>query len=396
MRGDLANLLAPQPGRMRQVSSQNRQAPRGMFARVIGAEPGKMVEVGPGETLTLADIGGAGVITRIWMTVLKLPGSGYDFHHYGLLRLYWDGEVAPSVEVPFGAFFGVPWGKYTHYIAEPLSCTSGGYNCQFPMPFSRSCRVEVVNQAPIACPGLYFQVQYRELDAPPSPLRLHAQWRRQNPTHYRAPYRVLEAQGMGHFAGMHLFMQHSGWWLDPLRMLRRLKQTGTPLGMFFPDVLGMGMLEGWESIYVDGERTPSIAGTGTEDYFNSGFYFSTGTYSAPHWGCTVRSYLAARCAAYRFHIADPIPFQKSIAVDIDHGYTNQVPTDYQSVAYWYQTEPHAPFPTLPPAAQRLPTPTSRNTLQMALCASPVWAPAALLGFKLLSKIFRAVVESSRQ
>ena len=171
-------------------------------------------------------------------------------------------------------------------------------------------------------------------------------------------------------------------------MLRRARETGSPVSAIFPEAAGMGMLEGWESIYVDGEETPSIPGTGNEDYFNSGFYFSLGPYSAPHWGCTVRSYLTSRCAAYRFHISDPIPFQRSIVVDMDHGYSNQVQTDYSSVAYWYQTEPHQPMPTLPAVAERLPASPGQNALQIALATSPVWVPATLVGLKALSKFVR--------
>ena len=384
----LANLAYPQQGKMRQISSQGRQKPPEFMAKSIGVdEPGKSVQIAPGETFTVAEIKGAGTIVRIWMTTMQpLPGSPYNFNHALVLRFTWDGEETPSVEVPFGAFFGVPWGKYTHYLAEPLSCTSGGYNCRFPMPFSDGCRIEVVNQAEAACPMLFFQVQYLELDAQPAPLRFHAQWRRENPTRYRVPYRVLEAEGAGHFAGMHLWMQKAGRWLDPAQMIRRAKETGSPLSAIFPEALGMGMLEGWESIYVDGETTPSIPGTGNEDYFNSGFYFSKGPYSAPHWGCTVRSYLTSRCAAYRFHIDDPIPFQQSLVVDMDHGYTNQVETDYSSVAYWYQAEPHAAFPALPPLIERLPTPTTENAAQFALFTSPLWVPATLAGFKLLRRI----------
>ena len=384
----LANLAYPQQGKMRQISSQGRQKPPEFMAKSIGVdEPGKSVQIAPGETFTVAEIKGAGTIVRIWMTTMQpLPGSPYNFNHALVLRFTWDGEETPSVEVPFGAFFGVPWGKYTHYLAEPLSCTSGGYNCRFPMPFSDGCRIEVVNQAEAACPMLFFQVQYLELDAQPAPLRFHAQWRRENPTRYRVPYRVLEAKGTGHFTGMHLWMQKAGRWLNPAQMIRRAKETGSPLSAIFPEALGMGMLEGWESIYVDGETTPSIPGTGNEDYFNSGFYFSKGPYSAPHWGCTVRSYLTSRCAAYRFHIDDPIPFQQSLVVDIDHGYTNQVETDYSSVAYWYQTEPHAAFPALPPLIERLPTPTTENAAQFALFTSPLWVPATLAGFKLLRRI----------
>jgi hypothetical protein len=381
----LMDLVEMHPGKMRQVSSQGRQPPLGMLAKAIGEdEPGKSVQIEPGETYTVADLAGAGTILRIWMTIMQpLPGLPTNFNHCLVLRFYWDGEERPSVKVPFGDFFGVPWGRYTHYVAEPLSCTSGGYNCRFPMPFSRGCRIEVSNQADQPCPALFFQVQYLELDEQPSPLRFHAQWRRENPTRYRVPYRVLEAQGSGHFAGMHLWMQKSGWWLDPAAMLQRARETGSAVSALFPEALGMGMLEGWESIYVDGEETPSIPGTGNEDYFNSGFYFSKGPYSAPHWGCTVRSYATSRCAAYRFHIQDAIPFQRSIVVDIDHGYTNQVQTDYSSVAYWYQSEPHAPFLALPPFSERLPTPADRNFAQFALLTSPLWLPAAALGLKAL-------------
>lgn len=88
------------------------------------------------------------------------------------------------------------------------------------------------------------------------------------------------------------------------------------------------------------------------------------------------------------HIADPIPFRQSIVVDMDHGYANQVETDYSSVAYWYQTEPHAPMPELAPVAERLPTPTGQNALQMALATSPVWIPATLVGMRALSKLVR--------
>ena len=379
------SLVFPQPGKMRLVSSQNRQIPRGEMAKMIGSEPGKMVEIDPGETFVLADIPGAGQIVRIWMTSMTMPGSHSNFNHDGVLRFYWDGEETPSVEAPFGAFFGVPWGKYVHYMAEPLSCTSGGYNCQFPMPFSRGCRIEAVNQSSEKWPGLFFQIQYLEMDEQPAPMRFHAQWRRENPTTYRVPYRVLEARGAGHFVGMHLFMQNAARWLQPASMRQRYQETGSVLGAFFPDMAGMGMLEGWERIAVDGEAVPSVTGTGTEDYFNSGFYFSNGTFSAPYWGCTVRDYLNSRCAAYRFHIPDPIPFQKSITVDMDHGYTNQVAGDYSSMAYWYQTEPHQPFPALPPLAERMPTPTGQNAIQFALFTSPLWVTAAMIGLRLLSR-----------
>lgn len=385
----LAHLMSVQQGKMRQISSQGRQPPPDWMAAAIGPDaPGKMVRIPAGETYTVAEIAGAGTIVRIWMTIMQnVPGSQVNFNEALVLRMVWDGEATPSVEVPFGPFFGVPWGKYTHYVAQPLSCTSGGYNSRFPMPFSDGCRIEVENQSGALCPALFFQVQYLELPEQPAPLRFHAQWRRENPTQPDIAYRILAAEGQGHFAGMHLFMQNAERWLDPGRMIARAKETGSPVAAVFPQAFGMGMLEGWESIYVDGETMPSIPGTGNEDYFNSGFYFSKGPYSAPQWGCTVRSYLTSRCAAYRFHIDDPIPFNESIVVDMDHGYTNQVATDYSSVAYWYQTEPHGTFPALPPLPARVPTPVGANAAQFALATSPLWVPAAFVSVKLLSRLF---------
>ena len=260
---NLANLIFPQSGKMRQISSQGRQVPPEPMAKAIGiGEPGKSVQIEPGETYTVAEIEGAGTIVRIWMTTMwPMPGLPHNFNHYLVLRFTWDGEESPSVEVPFGDFFGVPWGEYTHYVSEPLSCTSGGYNCQFQMPFSNGCRIEVVNQGPAPCMAFFFQVQYLELDEQPAPLRFHAQWRRENPTRHRVPYRVLEAEGAGHFAGMHLWMQKSGWWLDPAKIVGRIRDTGSPISGLFPEAAGMGMLEGWESIYVDGEESPSIPST---------------------------------------------------------------------------------------------------------------------------------------
>ena len=379
----LSNLLSQNPGKMRLASSQGRQPLSNSMTKALGSVPNKMVDIAPGESFILADLQGAGQIERIWMTTLTTPLSKVNFNHYGLLRFYWDGEQTPSVEVPFGSFFGVPWGKYTHYTSTPMSCTSGGYNCYFPMPYSQGCRLEIINQSGEPWKGLFFQVQYRELGHQPTQLRFHAQWRRENPTQPGLPYRILDAKGEGHFAGMHLFMQNTAQWLDPQRMVKRFKQSGDPITTIFPEMAGMGMLEGWECMTIDGEATPSVSGTGTEDYFNSGFYFLNGTYSAPQWGCTVRNYLTSRCAAYRFHISDPIPFHQAIIVDMDHGYANQVATDYHSVAYWYQGEPHLSFPGLPSVSQRLPTPVIQNATQFALFTSPIWLSAGLVGMKVI-------------
>ena len=161
----------------------------------------------------------------------------------------------------------------------------------------------------------------------------HAQWRRENPTTVGQGYTILDARGTGHFAGTALFMHG--------------------LGPGVPPYGPLGFLEGDEQITVDGAATP-LVGTGTEDYFDGGFYFDHGPITALYAGAVIRDEAGVRVSVYRWHVEDAIPFAKSIHVAIEHGPANDVPTDYSSVAYFYQSEPHAPFPPLPGAAGLLP------------------------------------------
>ena len=160
----------------------------------------------------------------------------------------------------------------------------------------------------------------------------HSSWRREI-TRKDENYLILEAEGTGHYVGCNMSMQGR-----------------TPFDFWF--------LEGDEMIYVDGEsHPPAIHGTGTEDYFNSAWYFSKGTFSAPFHGLTIKDPLRSRIAAYRFQLEDPIPFTKSIRVFMGHGGTNDAQdSDYSSNAYWYQLEPHGHI-TLPGPAERIPADT---------------------------------------
>jgi hypothetical protein len=161
--------------------------------------------------------------------------------------------------------------------------------------------------------------------------------------------------------------------------------------MFIPRGLGLGLLEGWESIRVDGEEQPSIVGTGGEDYFSGGFYFSGGPFHTPTHGAAVRSYLLGRVSAYRFHVDDPIPFARSIEVSVDHGLRNTMEGDYASVAYWYQEEPHADFPELPAPARRRVVHPLLNLGQHLLLAGAllvVLGLAAALGHAALTLVGR--------
>jgi hypothetical protein len=169
-------------------------------------------------------------------------------------------------------------------------------------------------------------------------------------------------------------MQNREWWLRP--PVREIS---------FPRGFGLGMMEGWEMIYRDGEANPSVRGTGAEDYFSGAWYYllKGGRFSAPYHGCILRDLLRSRIAVYRFDMSAPVAFTQSLRVEIGHGFSNELACDYSSTAYWYQAEPHRPFPEIPPVDLRQPHPATANLAQSVLLfGPPVAAMLTLLwGFK---------------
>jgi hypothetical protein len=275
----------------------------------------------PGESVTLVDHTGAGIVRRWWVTIA--PRNSVPLQRQLIVRCWWDDETQPSVEVPLSDFFGLGFGEWTDFVSAPLNMTSGGYNAYWAMPFRRRARITSETRSRVPVDRLYFNVDVETFDAlPDDVLYFHAQFRRTSAVRGE-PVTVLEAEGRGHYVGTVLAMQprhgRSLWYL-----------------------------EGNERVFVDGETSPSVLGTGTEDYFSSGWYFDTGPYSAPYHGAPIKDTASGRISAYRWHIPDPIPFRRRIRFTIEHGGTNDVPgTDYTSTAFWYQTHPHAPFPALP-------------------------------------------------
>ncbi|SRR6266545_3342245 len=371
----MQDLLRPRSERFRQASSLGRDPDRG--GTWLGLRPAparsKRIYLEPGETYTLAAISGAGIITQLWMTTF-LPLNRYSLRDM-VLRFYWDGELEPSVVCPFGDFFGAGFGRYTTYISEPMSITAGGFNCLWPMPFASNARLEISNEGNRPVDPFFYRVGYYELDTiPDTDLRFHARWRRENPTLSGVPFTVMETHGRGHYVGCHLFVQNREWWLR-LPLAR----------VMFPYGLGMGMLEGWESIFIDGEETASISGTGTEDFFGGSFYYYRGgTFAAPYHGCTVLDYLRGCVAAYRFDVLAPVPFREALRITIDHGFANQISGDYSCVAYWYQSEPHPPFAALPSARERRGFSSWLNLVQALL----IFAPPMAIGLALLRRLWR--------
>jgi len=329
-------------GRSRRVSSWDRTGGNDDFIRVQ-----------PGETAEIARIEGPACINHIWMTIFN-PERYYLRRM--VLRMWWDGEQSPSVEVPVGDFFGMGHGICTDFVSFPLQMSpegGKGFNCFFPMPFESMAVIELANEGESGEAQVYFYFDYEQEEQPEDLLRFHAQWRRENPTDGvddsqetntefqlqgtnlsgDGNYVILEAEGQGNYAGCHL-------------NIHNLRRTD--------DFNWYG--EGDDMIFIDGEPfPPSLHGTGAEDYFNTA-WCPTKSQHAPFHGIILPGgpNWAGKISLYRYHILDPIRFSKSIRVTIEHGHANKRSDDYSSTAYWYQDEPHTAKVDLLPVEQRLP------------------------------------------
>jgi Protein of unknown function (DUF2961) len=304
----------------------------------------------PGETLTVLDDSGPGAITHLWFTI----AADEPFHLKKLvLRIYWDSESTPSVEAPIGDFFGLGLGDYFLYQSAPLQVAPDkALNSFFVMPFQKHARMTVTNQGQRKVDALYFNIDYRACakDLPADTLYFHAQYRQARPNHGWTSdwtnngdprvdkktnltgednYVWMEATGRGQFAGVTMsVLQNQDYWWG----------------------------EGDDMFFIDGEKTPSINGTGSEDYFLGAWDFGTHSFAYPLMGAHIvgEERAGAHTSVYRFHLDSPITFSKSFKASIEHGHANHRSDNFFSVAYWYQTEPHAPFPALPGVNDRLP------------------------------------------
>lgn len=284
------------------------------------------VVIQSGKTATILNATGPGIITRIWFAV---DSKDPYYLRRILVRMYWDGEKYPSVEVPLGDFFGCGF-EYKQYSTAYLGMSGGGFTCFFPMPFERSAKIIIVNETGLEIPGFYYQINYQKLEDPISPdvAYFHAYWHRDVRTDYDSNYTILKTTGHGHIVGVNMNIQ---------------SYDGT-----------FSFLDGTERVFVDGEKRPSMFGTATEDYFSSGWNFNRGEYAGPYNGLILKNDSLSRIAAYRFHITDAIPFKKAIDFSFEHGKGNRDVADYSSTVYWYQIEPHQKFPPIPKAGQRIP------------------------------------------
>ncbi len=343
----LGNLSRLSSAVSRSISPENLTGEKGMGGMATegtGAEVARDLGRGwkvspslcmpPHETLTLADITGPGVIQSIWMTV-----TGH--WRFSVLRIYWDDENEPSVEVPVGDFFAMGWERFAQINSIPIAVNPGsGFNCYWEMPFRKRARITIENLDDKQ-QVIYFQINYALTHIPDDVGMLHAQFRRSNPVAYKEVHTLLDGvSGQGQFVGTYIAwgVNNSGWW-------------------------GEGEIK----FYIDDDgEFPTICGTGTEDYFGGSYDFvhprRIGQYqdfSAPFSGLPqiIRPDgvfdSQQRFGMYRWHIMDPVRFEHNLRVTIQalgwrYDHTRYLPLrdDLASTVFWYQTEPHGPFPPL--------------------------------------------------
>lgn len=365
----LGNLSRLSKAKTRSISAENFTGAKGQGGMAIagtgascardlgqGWKVSPSIEIAPHSTVTLADIESSGAIQHIWMTTF--PSNWRCL----ILRAYWDDEEHPSIETPYGDFFANGWCEPCQINSLPLAVnSSGGMNAYWEMPFRQSAHITLENLSDKEV-TLYFQITYTITDIPSDAAYFHAQWHRSNPLPYKEVHTLLDnVQGTGHYVGTYIAWQsnNAGWWG-----------------------------EGEMKFYLDDDKDfPTICGTGTEDYFGGAWCFlrpkddyatfdgkilgrnflepevdahitEYGTYSTPFLGFpqVIKSdgvYRSQqRFGLYRWHIMDPIRFEKNLRVTIQGlswrrgGRYLPLQDDIASVAYWYQAEPHIPYAPL--------------------------------------------------
>jgi len=345
----LGNLFKVSDAKTRSISLENFTGEKGKggmatleegIAKKAARDLGQGWKVNPyihikaGEEFTLAEIEGSGAIQHIWMTPTGVL-------RFSILKIYWDDETEPSVEVPVGDFFAASKKvKPINSLAVTINPGSG-FNSYWQMPFRKKCKITMENIAEKEM-TLYYQIDYVLTAVPNSAAYFHAQFRRTNPLPYKEVYTIVDRiKGKGQYIGTYMFWQpnNNGWW-------------------------GEGEIK----FFMDGDKEfPTICGTGTEDYFCGSYNFGAWdankgkplTYKEYSTAYAGMQYFKpgqdenARFGLYRWHIVDPVRFDKNLKITIQalgwrsSGRYLPLQDDISSVAFWYQLEPHAKFPALP-------------------------------------------------
>lgn len=298
------------------------------------------VGIRPGETVELADLEGPATINHFWCTY----ASPEEFSGRKIaLKIYWDDEEEPSVLCPINDFFCVGHGLEAPVSSLPITVSANGRgrNSWFRMPFKKRARFEITNEGLDLLDSFYFQIDYEKERRPSGKVGyFHAFYRQDYPVSQGRNYTMCDLSGKGHYVGCNLSVEtlDEGWWG-----------------------------EGDDLCFVDGEEYPSIHGTGIEDYFGDAWGLDESNYS--FHGTTIHDEknhsVGRRYTSYRFHVLDPIPFDRSFRLEFEHygegkdnrgelSFYTERRDNWSGVAYWYQSEPHKPTGPLPAVWNRLP------------------------------------------
>ena len=342
---NLSNLWRLSNAKSRSISAENFTGEKGKggmavtgtaesCARELGVgwKVSPSVNISSGQTFEVANIDGPGAINHIWMTP---TGTWRNV----ILRIYWDNNKKPSVECPIGDFFANAYQNDGYSPVSSLAvCVNpkNGLNCYWEMPFKKKCRITVENRDD-ADMCLFYQIDYTLTEVPDDCAYFFAQFRRTNPLPYKQNYVILDnVCGKGQYIGTYMAwgVNNNRWW-------------------------GEGEIK----FFMDGDTEyPTICGTGTEDYFCGSYNFDIGgeykEFTGPYTGMpkVIRPdglYNAQqRFSLYRWHITDPVRFDKDLRVTIQalgwregHRYL-PLQDDISSVAFWYQTLPFNEFSAL--------------------------------------------------
>jgi hypothetical protein len=335
----LSDLARVRPGRARRVSSAS---PDALSNR-------DNLRVAAGETRVLADIQGPATIDHIWLTFSEarpnwISAEGSANPSEMVLRMYWDDAEQPAVEAPLGDFFAAGFGLRAEVKSLPVQVEGGdSYNCYWPMPFFKRGRITLTNESEKRVNSFYFQIDYTEEESlPPDTAYFCAQYRQEFPEQPGRDYLIADIAGRGHYVGT-VFSARSR----------------------SPEWFG----EGDDKWYIDGEERPSRWGTGTEDFISCAWGLSKSAF--PYFGVSCLEGdvgdVGAQMCAYRWNIADPVRFTKSLRLEIEHwGWMSADETetgkvegfveredDLATVAFWYQIGQPKRFTTLPSAKERV-------------------------------------------
>jgi hypothetical protein len=311
------------------------------------------------ETVVLADIDGPGIIKHIYFTTIL--SNPLEFRN-AIIRMYWDYEKSPSVEVPLGDFFGVSNCRLRLINSLMITINRGtsgsyGFNIYFPMPFSKHAKIEIENQGPSTLggyiTGFWYHIDYEKFDddLPENIGYFHAFWNRENLTKVSKRILKKKKKNVSLWTGKNLNGEENYVILDT-------EGDGQLVGLLLniDNLAGGWYGEGDDMIFIDDDTwPPSFHGTGSEEIFGGGAS-PKHEYSGPYTGFHLIENFdySGNNGMYRWYIHDPVRFKKRVKWTIEHGHANNFENDYSSVAYWYQKESHKKFKILPEPRERLP------------------------------------------